>query len=496
MQIKRKKHGEVYTPAPLARRILREARIAGCEIPVLCDPACGDGAILAEAAKLLCTLPKAAARRALRSLAGFDIDEQALALCRENLDAAIRPVMGKWKCDWRLEKIDIISAKQIAPYRNSFTHVVGNPPYVRVQNLESQRRRMIRKNWKLGEGATDLFIIFFEAGLELLQPDGALSYITPSSWMKSRAGAPLRAALIAQHEIRKIVDFGDRQMFDGVTTYTAITAIRKRQSRATVIPVETPGKGRGAIRIRRTTGSLGAPWAILRRGEQRKFDRMQSGGVPLIEISNISVGIQTLADKIFILPKLPNGRGSELTYVLTPSEEIIPIETAITRPIIKASVARNGRDIRDRVIIYPYDAQGRAIPEAVLRKRVPKAYKWLLANKETLLNRDKGAFDPAKWFQFGRQVSITSGFGRKIITSGINRKPNFQLCKNPRTTFYSGYAVKPKHGISAEKLLRELNSEHMEFYIESTSRCLQHGWKSYAKSHIQNFPVVLSGVLE
>jgi len=36
----------------------------------------------------------------------------------------------------------------------------------------------------------------------------------------------------------------------------------------------------------------------------------------------------------------------------------------------------------------------------------------------------------------------------------------------------------------------------LEFYIESTSRCLQHGWKSYAKSHIQNFPVVLSGVLE
>jgi len=59
MQIARKQHGAVYTPAPLARRILREARITNHEIPVLCDPACGDGAILAEAAKVLCTLPKA-----------------------------------------------------------------------------------------------------------------------------------------------------------------------------------------------------------------------------------------------------------------------------------------------------------------------------------------------------------------------------------------------------------------------------------------------------
>jgi len=59
MQIARKQHGAVYTPAPLARRILREARITNHEIPVLCDPACGDGAILAEAAKALCALPKA-----------------------------------------------------------------------------------------------------------------------------------------------------------------------------------------------------------------------------------------------------------------------------------------------------------------------------------------------------------------------------------------------------------------------------------------------------
>jgi len=435
MRIARKEHGAVYTPGPLARRILREARIAGCEIPVLCDPACGDGAILVEAAKMLCALPKAKARQALRNLTGFDIDERALALCRENLDAAIRPVMGKWKCDWRLEKLDIISAKQLAPYRSSFSHVVGNPPYVRVQNLESRRRRMIQKNWKLGEGATDLFIIFFEAGLELLQPDGVLSYITPSSWMKSRAGAPLRATLIAQHEIQKIVDFGDRQMFDGVTTYTAITAIRKRRSRATVIPVETPGKERGAIRIRRQAGSLGAPWAILRRGEQRKFDRMQSRGVPLIEISEINVGIQTLADKIFILPKLPNGRGSELTYVLTPGEEIIPIETAITRPIIKASVARGGRDIRDRVIIYPYDAQGRAIPETVLRKQRPGHTNGCFATRKRCSIETRARLIPKNGFSLGGRCALQAGLAGKSLLRESTGSPTFSFAGIPGPLF-------------------------------------------------------------
>jgi len=487
-----KQQGVVYTPSSLARRILREARLtAGKAIPVVCDPACGSGAILAEAARVLSTLPMANAKSALRNLTGFDIDRKALAECRKRLDAAIRPRMGSWKCGWNLIPLDILSTSKLREYQGHFTHVVGNPPYVRVQNLEAKRRATIQRNWKLGEGATDLFIIFFEAGLDLLRLGGMLSYITPSSWMKSQAGAPLRETLLQEHSIRKIIDFGDRQMFPGVTTYTAITAVQKGLAQtAEKIAVELPGRGKGLVQQKQ--GNPRAPWAIITKDQKTKFERMQKGGTPLIELADIFVGVQTLADKVFILPK--TGRENGLTWVETPDGEKILLETAFLRPIVKASVAREGKDLKERVLIYPYDKNGQAIAEETLRKQASRIYGWLLANKKTLLARDKGTFDPEKWFHFGRKVSITTGFGKKILTSGISQKPNFQLFKNPRQTFYSGYAVKPRRGICIEKLLRELNSERMDFHVRSTSRCLQHGWMSYAKSHIKDFPVAVPRV--
>ena len=132
---------------------------------------------------------------------------------------------------------------------------------------------------------------------------------------------------------------------------------------------------------------------------------------------------------------------------------------------------------------------GRLLAEGYIAEQAPAAYWWLLSYKERLLNRDKGRCDPARWYAFGRQVSIGSGFGDKILTSGMNRRPNFQRCANAGATFYSGYCIKPKPGIDMSRLLNALNSDDMDFYIRQTSRPYQGGWMSYAKSFIKDFPV-------
>ena len=150
---------------------------------------------------------------------------------------------------------------------------------------------------------------------------------------------------------------------------------------------------------------------------------------------------------------------------------------------------RDGQDPVRRVAIFPYDDHGRLLPEGDIAANAPVAYRWLISHRERLLNRDKGRFDPARWYAFGRQVSIVSGFGDKILTSGMNRRPNFQVCPNPDATFYSGYCVKPKPGVDRKRLLSALNSDDMDFYIRQTGRPYQGGWMSYAKSFIKDFPV-------
>ena len=106
-----------------------------------------------------------------------------------------------------------------------------------------------------------------------------------------------------------------------------------------------------------------------------------------------------------------------------------------------------------------------------------------------MLARDKGATEPQRWYGFGRDVAIVSGFGEKILTSAMNPAPNFQHCDDADALFYSGYSVKPRSGVCLPALLEELNSEAMDKYIRLVSRPYRNGWYSYAKSFIRSFPV-------
>ena len=112
--------------------------------------------------------------------------------------------------------------------QGTFDWVVGNPPYVRIQHLEADRRKKIRNGgWKYFRGASDMYIIFFELGLHLLRDEGNLVYISPSGWLRNEAGKVLRKNLKLSHGIRALYDFGNHQVFPGVSTYTCISHIRK-----------------------------------------------------------------------------------------------------------------------------------------------------------------------------------------------------------------------------------------------------------------------------
>ena len=485
----RKRDGAVYTPESVVDLILDSALPDSPDAlanAAVCDPACGDGAFLAAAARrVLSRLDRRRAMPALRALAGYDIDADAAAICRARLDAVLRERYPNERVSWNVAVRDALDRSAFADERGRFTHIVGNPPYVRVQHLERSRRDRIAGQWSVLRGATDLYLIFYELALDLLRDGGTVGFITPSSWLRSDSGSPLRDSLIRNHAVEKIMDFGECQVFDGVTTYTAIAIIRKGgASTASRVPLETwDGDsfiGGGSVLFDRDAPSRA--WRLARSpaDENRLSDMLNRPAARLGDVADIHVGIQTLADGVFIHP--------------AERAESMRFEPWILREIVKASVMKNGADPVSRVVIFPYDDDGKPIPERRIAEDAPNVYNWLSENKDRLLSRDKGKVDPDKWHLFGRQVSLTSGFGEKILTSGMNRKPNFQICPNPDATFYSGYCVKPKPDadMALEPLLAALNSDDMDFFIRHVSRPYQGGWMSYAKSFIQDFPIRLN----
>ena len=110
-----------------------------------------------------------------------------------------------------------------------------------------------------------------------------------------------------------------------------------------------------------------------------------------------------------------------------------------------------------------------------------------MAIKESLDKRDKGKSNQVAWYAFGRSQGLDTSFGKKILTSPINLKPNFIVWEREDYTFYAGYCIKFDGNLKL--LAKYLNSQDMEFYINHISRNYQNNYKSFAKSFIENFGI-------
>jgi type I restriction-modification system DNA methylase subunit len=108
-----------------------------------------------------------------------------------------------------------------------FDIVLGNPPYVRMEFLKAMKP-YLEKRFAVVSDRADLYAYFFERGLKLLKDGGRMGYISSSTFFKTGSGKPLREYLLREATLETVVDFGDLQIFEGVTTYPAILTMQRR----------------------------------------------------------------------------------------------------------------------------------------------------------------------------------------------------------------------------------------------------------------------------
>jgi len=123
--------------------------------------------------------------------------------------------------------------------QGGFDVVLGNPPYVRQERL-SDLKPWLQTHFAVYHGVVDLYAYFYELGLKLLKPGGQLGYISSSTFFKTSSGEALRGYLSQHSELQTIIDFGDLQLFEGVTTYpTIVIARQQRASKQHSFPILT-----------------------------------------------------------------------------------------------------------------------------------------------------------------------------------------------------------------------------------------------------------------
>ncbi|MHB9036366.1 MAG: Eco57I restriction-modification methylase domain-containing protein [Armatimonadota bacterium] len=132
---------------------------------------------------------------------------------------------------WELEFPEIYFDKIGRPLHEEggFEAVVGNPPYVRQEQLAPYKPYLQKHYSEIYHGAADLYTYFFARGVRELQRGGLLAYISSGMFRRLKSGALLRAHLSAQTKLEQLVDFGDQQVFDGAVTYPIVAVLAKRQ---------------------------------------------------------------------------------------------------------------------------------------------------------------------------------------------------------------------------------------------------------------------------
>ncbi len=191
-----KKHGRVYTPNYIVNLILDFGGYNTIEIlqKHVIDNSCGDGAFLSEIVNRYCSIFLSLKNDLLELkhdletfIHGIELDNNECYQCILNLNKIVK-IYGLRDIQWDIFCADTLS---IDCFNGKMDYVFGNPPYVRVHNLDSSYDNV--KKFKFAQsGMTDLFIVFFEIGFKMLSNKGLMCLITPNSWLSSLAGKYLR----------------------------------------------------------------------------------------------------------------------------------------------------------------------------------------------------------------------------------------------------------------------------------------------------------------
>ena len=277
---------------------------------------------------------------------------------------------------WRLEFIDIFRNN------NGFDIVIGNPPYVRQESIESDlKKSLIKKYPETGSGTADLYIYFFDLGLSILNKNGVLGFITLNKFLKTLYGAGLRKKIQSDVNIEKVVDFFELPLFDAATD-VAITLLCK--SKIKNISKYYPIKSLENLNLfefcknnYRNITYTKDEWIFLATKQLELYNKLIFDSKPLKDIvdGNIYRGITTGKNEAFILN---NDIGSKLN-----SSESSPLikKYAIPTQINKWRIDKEKNE--SFFLATGFDIN--------VKKEFPSAYTHLEKYEEDLrLRQDKG----------------------------------------------------------------------------------------------------------
>lgn len=488
------------------------------------DPACGSGAFLNAALQFLMTEHKHVYELETKvtgyeipfdkiensilenNLYGVDINEESVEIAQLALwlrtakpYRKLNSLNQNIKCGNSLISDPAIAGEKAFIWQEQFPKVfekggfdvvIGNPPYVRVQNLKQSEVDHYFNSYETPSGKLDISILFFERGYSLLNNNGILSFISTSQWMQTDYGKNIRQFL-SDGKLNKILDFGSLPVFEDADTYPAIFSLSKTKGNS-ISYARVKSKDDLTIEKLRIcqfkdyecNSFSSKAWQFSDFDLEQSLIRKKIGFKPLKDIAPSFIGDLTGKDEAFVLKRTDAeslGLEAEVIYPYAyRGEEVSSYCTVIPKS----------------VVIYPYHQTGGLFEEEFFKQNYPNAYNYLFPMKEELMKRQdsrKLYATESNWFRHLRAGKYSYIYTKKILLKGIGTKLQAALLDS-RSIFNGANVpaiVLPDSDNIDKVLLCLLNSSLSTYYLTCVCPKKLGGYYRFNSSNISSIPIVL-----
>lgn len=518
------------------------------------DPACGSGLFLLKAFEAICVSlrrkhgvisPQQARAVLEHCIYGIDIDAAAIAETQQNLrlkakefgvltanldnnffagDALDLFAEQEQQLGFDFKTGDGQSAQmKIFPEAmaaGGFDCVIGNPPYIRIQNISPLERRNKYINFfRTATGRFDISILFVELAARMLKKTGKLGFIVSNKLLSTNGARQLRQFIIEHFTVEEIVDLADTKLFEAAIlpmililqrgrnlseqmVFAAATETRNgshqtekisnifEAMREAKLPlVREVEIGTRIFNIRKfispQPGKTNSIWTFHSPTETRILEKIRCAAKGALSdfAEKISVGLKTTADDVFIKP-LTKAFVAENCF-----------EPELIFPVLEShNVERwsiHWHSEKDNYVLYPHqESNGKLMP--VTLSRFPHIEKYLHAHREQLAGRTYLKEAGRQWYEIWVHQSPRDFSKIKIITPDISATNRFGL--DQKGYFVNGtcfYIILKDQSLEMNfAMLALLNSKLIEYFHKTTSGNVLYAKRfRYWATYLSQYPI-------
>jgi len=296
--------------------------------------------------------------------------------------------------------------------RAGFDLVVGNPPWVRAEQLTPAVRATLGRNyrwWRTGGGRRgfrhqpDLAVAFLERATTLAGPGGVIGLLLPAKLATADYAKRARSALAEEFTVHAAADLTDGAAgaFDAAVYPMGLVVSRGRpSSRAAVRRTLEPGDPDS---VPQSALVGGAPWILVPCAERDALVALRADHPVLAERYAIQLGVKTGANEVFLDPE-------------------DPIEAALVRRAVRGRDVRAFRTVGTTRLLWTHDDTGRP-----LRQLPPLAAAYLARYSATLRARTDYVGGP-EWTLFRTRGAVAP---HRVIWSDLARRLEAAILSGP-----------------------------------------------------------------